>query len=168
MAIPAVAGLPVDQSLGNLEGKELRFGTSAGADVGGADHEHLQRFCELHARQPQPDRRAGPAHGDVAQLHLGRRRRGAHQPVGLPHRWRVPCGPHGGPNPGIPGQEGRGAGDEARRLGLVDPSADDLSPRGPLRGHGLGHQGGKQSGGSRVFPSPLPVQLGLGQQRLRL
>ncbi|HEY2389087.1 MAG TPA: potassium-transporting ATPase subunit KdpA [Candidatus Binatia bacterium] len=28
--VPAVAGLPVDQSLGNLEGKELRFGTSAG------------------------------------------------------------------------------------------------------------------------------------------
>ncbi len=31
VAIPAVAGLPVDQHLGNLEGKELRFGTSAGA-----------------------------------------------------------------------------------------------------------------------------------------
>jgi potassium-transporting ATPase potassium-binding subunit len=28
---PVVAGLPVDQHLGNLEGKELRFGTSAGA-----------------------------------------------------------------------------------------------------------------------------------------
>jgi potassium-transporting ATPase potassium-binding subunit len=28
--VPAVAGLPVDQELGNLEGKELRFGTSAG------------------------------------------------------------------------------------------------------------------------------------------
>jgi K+-transporting ATPase ATPase A chain len=28
---PEVVGLPVDQSLGNLEGKELRFGTSAGA-----------------------------------------------------------------------------------------------------------------------------------------
>jgi K+-transporting ATPase ATPase A chain len=28
---PAVAGLPVSQELGNLEGKELRFGTSAGA-----------------------------------------------------------------------------------------------------------------------------------------
>jgi K+-transporting ATPase ATPase A chain len=28
--IAAVAGLPVDQELGNLEGKELRFGTSAG------------------------------------------------------------------------------------------------------------------------------------------
>jgi K+-transporting ATPase ATPase A chain len=31
LPIPAVAGLPVDQHLGNLEGKELRFGTSAGA-----------------------------------------------------------------------------------------------------------------------------------------
>jgi len=29
--LPALVGLPVDQSLGNLEGKELRFGTSAGA-----------------------------------------------------------------------------------------------------------------------------------------
>jgi K+-transporting ATPase ATPase A chain len=31
LEVDAVAGLPVDQSLGNLEGKELRFGTSAGA-----------------------------------------------------------------------------------------------------------------------------------------
>jgi len=29
--IPAVSGLPVNQRMGNLEGKELRFGTSAGA-----------------------------------------------------------------------------------------------------------------------------------------
>ena len=31
VSIPAVAGLPVNQHLGNLEGKEMRFGTSAGA-----------------------------------------------------------------------------------------------------------------------------------------
>lgn len=31
VSVPGVPGLPVDQSLGNLEGKELRFGTSAGA-----------------------------------------------------------------------------------------------------------------------------------------
>jgi K+-transporting ATPase ATPase A chain len=30
VTLPAVEALPVDQSLGNLEGKELRFGTSAG------------------------------------------------------------------------------------------------------------------------------------------
>jgi potassium-transporting ATPase potassium-binding subunit len=31
ITLPAVASLPVDQHLGNLEGKELRYGTSAGA-----------------------------------------------------------------------------------------------------------------------------------------
>jgi len=31
ISAPAVASLPVDQHLGNLEGKEMRFGTSAGA-----------------------------------------------------------------------------------------------------------------------------------------
>ncbi len=30
VVLPEIAGLPVDQELGNLEGKELRFGTSAG------------------------------------------------------------------------------------------------------------------------------------------
>jgi K+-transporting ATPase ATPase A chain len=30
VTLPAVCGLPVDQHLGNLEGKEMRFGTSAG------------------------------------------------------------------------------------------------------------------------------------------
>src|SRR5260370_32220888 len=31
VTLPAVAALPLDQHLGNLEGKEIRFGTSAGA-----------------------------------------------------------------------------------------------------------------------------------------
>jgi len=31
VSVPAVAGLPVDQHMGNLEGKELRFGTAEGA-----------------------------------------------------------------------------------------------------------------------------------------
>jgi potassium-transporting ATPase potassium-binding subunit len=31
VSIPSVAGLPVDQHMGNLEGKELRFGTAEGA-----------------------------------------------------------------------------------------------------------------------------------------
>ena len=36
IALPAVAGLPLDQHLGNLEGKELRFGTSASATFAAA------------------------------------------------------------------------------------------------------------------------------------
>src|SRR6202140_5174118 len=56
--LPAVAGLPVDQHLGNLEGKEMRFGTSAGAtfaavtgDVtcgaGNAEHDSLTPIAGL-------------------------------------------------------------------------------------------------------------------------
>src|SRR5580700_418234 len=36
IVLPVVAGLPVDQHLGNLEGKELRFGTSADATFAAA------------------------------------------------------------------------------------------------------------------------------------
>jgi len=36
ISLPAVAGLPVDQHLGNLEGKEMRFGTSAGSTFAAA------------------------------------------------------------------------------------------------------------------------------------
>ena len=53
IAIAAVAGLPVDQSLGNLEGKELRFGTSAGSDLRGRHHGRDLRLGQLHARQPE-------------------------------------------------------------------------------------------------------------------
>jgi len=56
--LPAVAGLPVDQHLGNLEGKEMRFRTSAGAifsavtvDVTcgavNAEHDSLNPFASL-------------------------------------------------------------------------------------------------------------------------
>ena len=50
LTVPAVVGLPVDQSLGNLEGKELRFGTVGGRYLGGLDDEHLERIGQLHAR----------------------------------------------------------------------------------------------------------------------
>ena len=36
ITMPVIAGLPVDQHLGNLEGKELRFGTSAGSTFAAA------------------------------------------------------------------------------------------------------------------------------------
>lgn len=58
--LPAVAGLPVDQHLGNLEGKELRFGISAGATYGatttdvtcGAVNAEADSFNPLAALSP--------------------------------------------------------------------------------------------------------------------
>ena len=42
-------------------------------DLGGDDHGHLQRLGQQHARQPQPDRRAGADGDDDAQRRLQRR-----------------------------------------------------------------------------------------------
>ena len=44
--------LPVDQRLGNLEGKELRFGTAAGATFAAATTCITCGSVELRARQP--------------------------------------------------------------------------------------------------------------------
>ena len=46
-----------DQSLGNLEGKELRFGTSAGPTFATGNNFDFLRFGQLHARQPESARR---------------------------------------------------------------------------------------------------------------
>src|SRR5262249_62059024 len=43
---PAVAGLPVDQHLGNLEGAELRFGTLAGGTFAAATTAFTTRAAE--------------------------------------------------------------------------------------------------------------------------
>ena len=53
ITLPPVAGLPVDQHLGNLEGKELRFGTSAGATFRRLDDRRHLRRGQLRARQPE-------------------------------------------------------------------------------------------------------------------
>src|SRR5258708_11066756 len=58
VTLPAVAALPVDQHLGNLEGKEIRFGTSAGATFAAltvdvtdgavnCEHDSLTRIASL-------------------------------------------------------------------------------------------------------------------------
>ena len=53
VTLPAVAGLPVDQHLGNLEGKEMRFGTSAGATFAAVTVDVTCGAVNAEARQPQ-------------------------------------------------------------------------------------------------------------------
>lgn len=82
ITLPAVAGLPVDQHLGNLEGKELRFGTSAGSTFAAL----TTLWCgQRGGGQSQPF--GGPfAHGrDVAQLHFRRQGRRHDQYVAVYH-----------------------------------------------------------------------------------
>ena len=46
---PLLAHLPIDQLAGNLEGKEVRFGTGNSVLVVGSDDGRLQRLGQRHA-----------------------------------------------------------------------------------------------------------------------
>ena len=66
----AFAGLPIEQTVGNLEGKELRFGAASGPTLGGAHHLDQQRLGRRHARQPQSADRPDADDRHVAQRGL--------------------------------------------------------------------------------------------------
>ena len=72
LEIPTAVGLPVDQHLGNLEGKEMRFGTSAGATFAAltVDVTCGAVNCEHDSLNPVSAALADGRH--VAQLHFRR------------------------------------------------------------------------------------------------
>ena len=157
--------LPVDQSLGNLEGKELRFGTSAGSTFAAATtaitcgsvncmHDSLNPLAGIYADD-----------GHVAELHLRRQGRGHDQHADLPDYRRVHRRPDGRADPRVPRQEGRSPRNEARHDRLAGPSHFDPHADRLFRGHGLGTEGHEQSGGPRVLGGALRVQFGFGEQR---
>ncbi len=130
----------VDQALGNMEGKDIRFGAAARRPVRGDHDEHEHRRDQRLARQLPADRRPRPAlqHG-ARRDHPGRHRRRAVRDAR--HR-RHPVGLHrradGRPDARVPRQEGRELRDEdgdARRPRPRAPasSASPPSPRSPRR-----------------------------------
>ena len=105
--VPQMAQFGVD-SLANMEGKELRFGVTASAPVGHGDNGGLQRLGERHARLLHAAGRPG-APGAHAAGRGGLWRRGlrALRHARLRHHRGLHRRAHGGPHPGIPGQEDR-------------------------------------------------------------
>ena len=130
---PLLTPLGVDQTAsalqsgGNMEGKETRFGINASSLVRRHHHGRLVRRGQRHARLLHAAGRHG-ADGDDAAGRGGVRRR-RHRPVrhaGFRHPGGVHCRPDDWPHAGIPGQEDRGARDEAdldRHSGHADPGA---------------------------------------------
>ncbi len=108
MNLPAVPSLPVEQHLGNLEGKEMRFGTSAGATF---DALTTDVTCgAVNAEEDSLNPMAGAfAHGwNVAQLRLRRQRRRDDKHVDLYHSRDFRSRHDGRKNAGISGKENRG------------------------------------------------------------
>ena len=100
---------------GNMEGKDVRFGIANSTLVGGGHHGHLvrrgqrgDRVADRH-RRPRPDGRPG-----LRRVGLRRRRdRPLHDAALRPAR-RLHRRPDGRAHARVPGQEGRGARDQAR------------------------------------------------------
>ena len=79
---PNLDDLGADQSVstelaggGNLEGKEVRFGTGASGSVGGVDDRNVERLGQLDARQHDAARRRHRADAHDARRGQPRRRR---------------------------------------------------------------------------------------------
>ena len=105
---PRLAALGVDQSVGNMEGKEVRFGIfnsalfatiTTDASCGAVNSMH-DSFTPLGGLVPLFNIQSG----------RGRLRRRGRRPlrhVGLRGAGHLPGRPHGGPHPGIPGEKDR-------------------------------------------------------------
>ena len=143
--------------------------------LGGDDDRHVERVGQCHARLADAARGPDAAHRHVAQQHLRRRRRRLHQHADLRHRRGLRRGDDDRSHAGIPRQEGRGEGDEAREPGTAVASARG-SRRHRDRVLRLGNDGGpwvgtrvvEESRRPRVLGDALRVHVRRRQQRLRL
>ena len=108
VTLPAVPSLPVEQHLGNLEGKEMRFGTSAGATFDALTTDVTCGAVNAEEDSLNPVAAAFAYGRNVAQLRLRRQRRGDDKHVDLYHSRDFHSRHDGGKNAGISGKENRG------------------------------------------------------------
>ena len=154
--------------MGNLEGKELRFGTAAGATWAALTTNTSNGSVNCMHDSLNPIAGLVPLTGMWLNCIWGGVGVGLinlliYLIVGV-----FLAGLMVGRTPEYLGKKVEAREMKLASLALLDPSADDLNPDRPVRRHGLGNQGGKQSGGPRLLAGPLRVQLRLGQQRLGL
>ena len=151
LRFPRSRGFPVDQHLGNLEGKELRFGTSAGATFAAVTVDVTCGAVNCEHDSLNPIAALSPMWGMWVNCILRRQGRGHDQPAAVPDHRGVPGRPDGGAHARVPGQENRCERDETRGNRTAGPSPDDFGADGDFCGHRLGDQGGNQPRGTWLF-----------------
>ena len=105
--LPAVAGLPVDQHLGNLEGKEMRFGTSAGATFAALTVDVTCGAVNCEHDSLNPIAALSPMVGMWVNCIFGGKGVGHDQHADLPDHRDLHGGPDGGAHARVSGQEDR-------------------------------------------------------------
>ncbi len=167
-AATQLPSLPVDQELGNLEGKELRFGTSAGATWAALTTNTSNGSVNCMHDSLNPLAGITPLVGMWLNCIWGG------VGVGLINLLIYLiiavflAGLMVGRTPEYLGKKVEGREMKLAALALLVHPADDPDPDRSVRGHRLGHQGREQPRRARLLGDPLRVHLGLRQQRLGL
>ena len=167
ITLPAVAGLPVDQHLGNLEGKELRFGTSAGATFAAATVDVTCGAVNCEHDSLNPIAGLSPFVGMWLNCIYGGKGVGMINLLLFLIIGIFLAGQMVGRTPEYLGKKIGGARDEAGDDRAAGSSVADPRAVGAVCRDQLGHQGGEQSRRARLFANRLPVLVVIGQQRLR-
>ena len=145
MPSPAVAALPVDQHLGNLEGKELRFGTSAGAAFAAITTDVTCGAINAEMDSLNPLSGLSPMIGMWLNCVFGGKGVGM---INLLLFLIVGVFLAGQMVGRTPEYLGRKVGAREMKLAMIALLVHPiliLGPSRPLRRHGLGHDGGGQS-----------------------
>ena len=168
VTLPAVAGLPVDQHLGNLEGKELRFGTSAGATFAALTTDVTCGAVNAETDSLNPLAGLSPMVGMWLNCIFGGKGVGMINMLMFLIIGIFVAGMMVGRTPEYLGKKIGAREVKLAMIALLVHPLMILVPDRPVRRHGLGNEGGEQSRAARLFADRLPVLLGLGQQRLGL
>ena len=164
--MPPVAGLPVDQHLGNLEGKELRFGTSAGAAFAAITTDVTCGAINAEMDSLNPLAGISPMIGMWVNCVFGGKGVGMINLLLFLIVGVFLAGQMVGRTPEYLGRKVGRAGDEARDDRAARASHPDPGAGRTVRRDGLGNRGGSQSGRARLQRDRLPVLVRLGEQRL--
>ena len=154
---------------GNMEGKEVRNGPIISALFGSSSTGDLDRVGRLRPRQLHAAGRRGPplqhdaGGGEPRRRRVRALRHADPGPAGGVHRRA-----DGGPDTGVPGQEGPGRGDEAGGALPADGAVRGADLHRHLGGDALVPGVHLQPGTARPHRGDLRLRLGLQQQRLRL
>ena len=163
VSLPAVAGLPVDQHLGNLEGKEMRFGTSAGATYAAVTTDVTCGSINAEADSLNPLAGLSPMIGMWLNCIFGGKGVGMINMLIYVIIGIFVAGMMVGRTPEYLGKK---IGAKEVKLAIVTLLVHPfiiLLPTGLFAATSWGLLGREQPGSARSFADALPVLLGLGQ-----
>jgi potassium-transporting ATPase potassium-binding subunit len=168
VAFPEVAALPVDQHLGNLEGKELRFGTSAGAAWAAITTDVTCGAINCEHDSLNPLAGLSPMVGMWLNCIFGGKGVGMINLLLFLILGVFLAGQMVGRTPEYLGKKIGGREMKLAMIALLVHPIMILFPTGLFSASDWGTKAEGNPGGARLLGDHVPVFIGLGEQRLRL